>query len=654
MKHIIKISIFLVLMATSCQEGHIEQEVPVTTGEMTFDVLAPGASTKVSDNVFEASDKIGIYVTDYLDANTPMPLQISGNRANNIALSFDGTSWSPESSVYWGGGKSDVYAYYPYIAEMQDVDSQYFEVAADQTGDGYGDSDILWAKAEGVRQTDGDVSLQMRHLMSKLVVKIVAGEDYVGSLPDDASVLLHSTVTGARLDLPRGSVSKDSHSGVNTIKMKKLGFRVSDGVDAVVYEAIVVPQMLESIVPLLEINSKSVSYLLEDSFNFRPGVSYVYTATLNTSTTAIKVDIGCELEDWNSTGGESGEGDGSGEDAPAEGEGDSVVYTDLSTNGTANCYLVQGAGNYKFKSVIGNTDATVGNVKSVEVLWESFGTDEMPNVGDIVSSVSYKDGYVRFSTPENFRDGNAVIAAKNSKGAVIWSWHIWCAAEGWKEQVYYNNAGTMMDRNLGATSATPGDVGALGLIYQWGRKDPFMGASSISSDEVALSTGVWGVLSDGNMNLAETNPMTFYIFLHMPNLSWRPEKTAFDPCPVGWRVPDGGVDGVWFKAFGSTEDFDGGEFLNENARGMNFSGLLGGDETIWYPFAGTRYAGDGAFVDAGSRTFCWSCLSDSFTDPNQYVPYLWINFNGYISPLTVASRGEGMSVRCFKEGSVYL
>ena len=29
--------------------------------------------------------------------------------------------------------------------------------------------------------------------------------------------------------------------------------------------------------------------------------------------------------------------------------------------------------------------------------------------------------------------------------------------------------------NLSATSATPGDVGALRLLHQWGRKDPFMG-----------------------------------------------------------------------------------------------------------------------------------------------------------------------------------
>ena len=46
-----------------------------------------------------------------------------------------------------------------------------------------------------------------------------------------------------------------------------------------------------------------------------------------------------------------------------------------------------------------------------------------------------------------------------------------------------------MDRNLGATSAALGDVGALGLLYQWGRKDPFLGSLSITESEVAASTG---------------------------------------------------------------------------------------------------------------------------------------------------------------------
>lgn len=574
--------------------------------------------------------------------NTPMPLQLSGNRANNLTMTFDGVSWTPEKTIYWGMGKSDVYAYYPYIAEIQDVESQFFAVAEDQTGEGYEASDLLWAKAEGVKQADGAVNLQMNHVMSKLTVKIVAGEDYIGSLPSDASLLLHSTVTGARVDLSKGSVSKDPYSGARSIRMKNLGIRSFEGYDAVVYEAIVVPQMLESSVPLLEINSKSVSYLLEDPFNFRPGVAYTYTATLNTSTTAIKVEIGCELEDWNSTGG-SGSGDGGESGEGGEGEDDGKTYTDLSAAGTANCYLIQSAGDYKFRSVIGNTDGTVGNVKSVEVLWESFGTDQMPNVGDLIASVSYKDGYIRFSTPETFKDGNAVIAAKNSKGTILWSWHIWCAEEGWKEQVYYNNAGTMMDRNLGATSATPGDVGALGLLYQWGRKDPFLGSSSISSNIDALSTGNWSVNSGGTTALCESNLMTFYKNMSLPDGSWQSEKTAYDPCPAGWRVPDGGENGVWSKACGTSQSFTESSLWDSSNRGLNFSGKFGADETI----SGSRFDNSGVLINVGGYGFCWSCSpSPSFSD---YAYYLNFGTNGNVMPLFDTDRSGGYAVRCLQE-----
>lgn len=540
------IPLLAVLAAAACQEGTLDQQQPLADGEMSFDVRTPGPQTKVTSEAFEESDVIGLYVTDYVNDDIPMPLQISGNRANNLPVTYDGAVWTPEKKIWWGEGKSDVYAYYPYM-DISDVESQDFEVAADQTLGGYEASDLLWAKAEGVRQTDGPVNLQMKHLMSKLTVKIVAGEDYVGSLPSDASVLLHSTVTGARIDLSKGSVSKDPYSGVRSIKMKNLGIRTFEGTDAVVYEAVVVPQMLETSVPLLEINSKSVSYLLEDSFNFRPGVAYTYTVTLNTSTTAIKVEIGCELEDWNSTGGGSGEG-GEGGEGSGEGE-DGKIYTDLSATGTANCYLVRGTGDYKFKSVIGNTDATVGNVKTVEVLWESFGTDEMPNVGDLIESVSYKDGYIRFSTPETFREGNAVIAAKNSKGTILWSWHIWLAEEEWEESVYPNDAGTMMDRNLGATTSDTELVGSMGLLYQWGRKDPFLGSSSMSKAVPAVSTGVCSV-SSSYVQLLKYDPMVFYT--NRDYLSndpfWNSNKTVDDPCPSGWRVPDGGEDGIWAVA----------------------------------------------------------------------------------------------------------
>ena len=634
----------MALAFTACQNNTVEPEVPIHDGVMRFNLVAPGAQTKVSAGAFEAKDQIGLYVTDYV-GDTPMPLQISGNRANNVVVDFDGSAWTPEQTIYWGTSMSDVYAYYPYHEAVTDVNGLYFEVATDQTGEGYEMSDFLWSKAEGVKQADGAVNLEMKHVMSKLTVKLVAGDKYIGSLPEDATVQLHSTVTNVNIDLENGSVEKDPYSGAESIKMKNLGVRSFGGENAVVYEAIVVPQMLENSVPLIEINSKSVSYLLEDSFNFRPGVSYTYTATMNTSTTAIKVEIGCEIEDWNNAEGDSGsDGDGDSGEGDDEDE-DTTVYSDLSVAGSANSYLVQQAGDYKFKAVIGNTDATVGNVKSVEVLWESFGTDVQPNVGDLIASVSFKNGYICFSTPKDFRDGNAVIAAKNAKGTILWSWHIWCAKEGWKEQVYYNDAGTMMDRNLGATSATPGQVGALGLMYQWGRKDPFLGSSSISSSDLAKSTGTWNSTSNGSSEKSEANPTTFYTDLCLPNGSWASTKTAYDPCPTGWRVPDGGSNGVWRMALGKNSDTVP---YVEDEYGVNFTGVLGSSEIIWYPYAGHLVKGSSS--QAGSMGFYWSCFcySDRYAYGMRFVDEYG---EGKVTFLPVISENKdyAYSVRCVKE-----
>ena len=639
----------MALAFTACQDNTVEPEALVHDNVMRFNLVGPDVQTKVSAGAFEAADQIGLYVTDYVNENTPMPLQISGNRANNMTVTYDGAAWTPEQTIYWGEGKADVYAYYPYISDIQDVESQYFEVAADQTGEGYEASDLLWAKAEGVRKSDGAVNLQMQHLMSKLTVKIVAGEDYIGSLPEDASVLLHSTVTGARLDLFKSSVSKDPYSGAKSIKMKNLGVRTFDGEKAVVYEAIVVPQMLENSVPLLEINSKSVSYLLEDPFNFRPGVAYTYTATLNTSTTAIKVEIGCEIEDWNNAGGDSGNEGDSGEGGSEDDE-DTKAYTDLSAAGTANCYLVQQAGDYKFKSVIGNTDATVGNVKTVEVLWESFGTDEMPNVGDLLASVSYKNGYILFSTPENFRDGNAVIAAKNSKGTILWSWHIWCAEEGWQEHIYPSNVGILMDRNLGATSATPGNVGALGLMFQWGRKDPFLGSSSIDNSIPALSTGLWTSTSEKvSQDATQKNPMSFYTGNgywtknHLPAESWDVNKTFYDPCPVGWKVPKGGDAGVW-----NIPAFENGIWNPQNKGILVTVDTLGYE--IWYPAAGELYGYDGSLGLVGAEGYYWaySVPADNTVDADRLV---FSQYNGSLTlnPFWYGDRPNAYPVRCCKE-----
>ena len=339
------------------------------------------------------------------------------------------------------------------------------------------------------------------------------------------------------------------------------------------------------------------------------------------------------------------------------------VSVKLSESGTANCYVVSETGFYSFKSVQGNSSTSVGTVSSVAVLWESFGTSTTPSVGDLVKSVSYTDGNIHFDTATNFKEGNAVIAAKDAEGNILWSWHIWFTDQP-QEQTYYNNAGTMMDRNLGATSATPGDVGAHGLLYQWGRKDPFLGSSSISSSALAKSTIAWpsaveSSSSNGTIAYATAHPTTFITY-HFRNHDWyytgssstdntrwttsSSAKSIYDPCPAGWRVPDGDSNGVWSKALGSSSSFTNSSLYNSTNEGMNFSGKLGSASTIWYPASGLRSGSDGSLGNVGTNGTYWSASPNSV-----YACSLVFRNNGSVYPSDNHYRAFGFSVRCVRE-----
>lgn len=195
-------------------------------------------------------------------------------------------------------------------------------------------------------------------------------------------------------------------------------------------------------------------------------------------------------------------------------------YTDLSANGTANCYLVTSPGFYKFKADVKGNGAVPSHLESVAgetaiapksalVLWyntlqkSNNWVDESPVY---LSSVSLdSDGYVRFYTPDVFVPGNVVIAAFAEEGVtyesitvdenkcinnatLLWSWNIW-AAEGYDPAAtaIIADGNVFMDRNLGApisglgTTGSYEPAGAVGNYYQWGRKDPFSSVSDYTS-----------------------------------------------------------------------------------------------------------------------------------------------------------------------------
>ena len=241
---------------------------------------------------------------------------------------------------------------------------------------------------------------------------------------------------------------------------------------------------------------------------------------------------------------------------PGGGDEPADPTVDLSKDGSANSYVVTAAGDFKFKAVKGNGTESVGTVAKAELVWETDNTATAPEVNAIIAKVGFEDGYVTFSTPETLKPGNALIAVKDASDVILWSWHIWIPAtevKVWDSEAF---AGAkMMDRNLGALVATnkEGDVDPLsiGLYYQWGRKDPFPGATEFvnKAPRAAVAGTDWTYHKDLiSTDYAIQHPTEYASVPEVDSGVWNaadPDdlwnnsgtKSVYDPCPVGYKVP---------------------------------------------------------------------------------------------------------------------
>lgn len=341
---------------------------------------------------------------------------------------------------------------------------------------------------------------------------------------------------------------------------------------------------------------------------------------------------------------------------------------DLSAYENANCYIVSKRGTYKFTTAKGNGTERIGNIADVAVLWETFGTGTAPAKGDLISKVIYEDDYVIFKTNSVYKEGNAVIAVMDNNKEILWSWHIWLTDQP-NGQTYYNNAGMLMDRNLGATTATAGDVGSIGLLYQWGRKDPFLASCTLNSQwtPLAESTYYWPApvpsnIYNGTIEYSIANPTTFingndnnddwyYTNTNKTNENrWTAatnKKSIYDPCPAGWRIPD---KDTWTKALSTSTNESYYEY-DEINKGINFSGYFGSAATIWYPASGYRYCYSGSLYNSCIYGAYWSSSTSHPTNPTNNFFYRGVTLflskdNTHTYTMAKAS---GCSVRCIQE-----
>ena len=340
----------------------------------------------------------------------------------------------------------------------------------------------------------------------------------------------------------------------------------------------------------------------------------------------------------------------------------------------ANCYIVTSEGDYSFSAVKGNSSESVGDVASAEVLWESFGTSTAPSEGSLISDASYWNGRICFHATD--RKGNALVAAKDASGNILWSWHIWLTDKP-GDQTYDTNAGAgvWMDRNLGATSATAGDVEALGLMYQWGRKDPFPGMAGTTSTtraatSVKMPDSVASTSATGTVAYTVAHPTTFISYTEDAGsrYDWKyskddtlwsgSEKTVYDPCPAGYRLPAGGKSGQWSKALtGGTGDYFNTSNWDSANHGIDFTqtGRKLGPESegsIWYPAAGYLDEYESP-TRVGSTGRYWSGTSANTSGGSTTNSYGLAFTNTTATPRVDSADYElriyGQSVRCMKE-----
>jgi hypothetical protein len=364
--------------------------------------------------------------------------------------------------------------------------------------------------------------------------------------------------------------------------------------------------------------------------------------------------------------------------------------TDIDTRVTkvsspSNCYIVPPNRAVIFPVSRANQDgktriASVNSGWTTQLLWTDK-PNPLSSSGTVKSvTAQFVDGTIKVETGS--AEGNAVVVAKVN-GVIVWSWHIWVTSyDPNTTNISYNN-GTkttiFMNRNLGAINNTPQNVGSMGLLYQWGRKDPFPGSSSYS---VALEPTVYGPNSpviyklptpstispanpNGPINNIENciqNPSAFYYktedtqganeydwysttATHDASL-WggSSSKSVYDPSPEGWRVPKSGsgTSSPWFGL-----NYTGLTFTY----GYNWSSSVG-----WYPATGYRKYRDAGLMKIGEYGAYWSATISQAQGNKSYVYLFYFKDGKVIADYTEAKneledyyRASGFPIRCVKE-----
>lgn len=339
-----------------------------------------------------------------------------------------------------------------------------------------------------------------------------------------------------------------------------------------------------------------------------------------------------------------------------------TLKEDLSAGTSANSYIINASDVanadklFKFKAYKGNSTQNVGAIRSVEVLWETDNTATAVTKGDIIKEVAYdyQSGNTYFEiylkTPSTLKAGNALIAAKDAGGNILWSWHIWMPATAISalDGTELVGVSKIQDRNLGALVATAAsgdaDPRSIGLYYQWGRKDPFPGNSAFSGSTPISVAGEAMTKHNGLITTAYSieHPTAYAYVYSVDDSDWNEDhptdlwipasKSMYDPCPPGYRVPARDDKKPMFTLADTGWDYSA-------ANRFSYGSIV-------FPVAGYIDCWGASYANVGARSHVWSANNRGVT--NAYCMY----FRSDKTPKMYSSnfqKAKAGSVRCVAE-----
>lgn len=246
--------------------------------------------------------------------------------------------------------------------------------------------------------------------------------------------------------------------------------------------------------------------------------------------------------------------------------------------------------------------------------------------------------------------GNAVVTVKvNDK--IMWSWHIWVTEDANSiETINMPSGAKLMDRNLGATSKVFGEIGAVGVQYEFGRKDPFTASAAFGEPSEVLLYDLAGNNPSIKLDAAPkdlafvtANPLTYITsaWIDWANEDirdwWTNEantKTVYDPCPEGWKVA-------------SIEDYAelADEHFDKSIEGGHK--FIFNNQSNYFPFTGYREVNGTMDATANYGTF-WtnSAIEGEAGITAALSPTYGL---GGTAAMNGAPRSRALSIRCVKE-----